>query len=92
VARISFKTKKGKHSLEQINLGDRKGCSISPVLFNLYLDDALRSLKSQPIIRNFLDQFGKEIVYNLRVIFGDCRLVMANDKIPCRWSFTGCTK
>jgi hypothetical protein len=45
--KISLITNCGKVLTAGINLGFRQGCSMSPVLFHLYLDGAIRQWQSQ---------------------------------------------
>jgi hypothetical protein len=58
--KISLITNSGKMLSAEINLGVGQGCSMSPILFNIYLDDAVRHWQSQLKILHISDKLNKE--------------------------------
>ena len=63
--------------LETVNAGLRQGCSLSPILFNLYLDEALREWK------NLLTSYTLNLnnnEYVLTMLFADDQVVIASSE------------
>jgi hypothetical protein len=75
--KISLITNSGKMLSAEINLGVRQGCSISPILFNIYLDDAVR--QSQLKILHISDKLNKE-KFIKTFMFADDQVIISDNE------------
>jgi len=63
----------------EINLGVRQGCSMSPILFNIYLDDAVRHWQSQLKILHISDNLKKE-KFIKTFMFADDQVIISDNE------------
>lgn len=63
--------------VEEVNLGLRQGCSMSPILFNIYMDEILRKWKIK--IKNYTQNFNEDN-FIMTMLFADDQVVIANNE------------
>jgi hypothetical protein len=77
--KISLITNSGKMLSAEINLGVRQGCSTSPILFNIYLDDAVMRWQSQLKTLHMSDNFKKE-KFIKTFMFADDQVIISDNE------------
>lgn len=76
---INVRTKSGKILKEFINKGVRQGCCMSPTLFNIYLDDAIRIWKQKMKFLNFTDNFNNK-KFIMTLLFADDQVMISDNE------------
>ena len=67
---------KGNQMKEEINQGVRQGCSLSPILFNIYMDDMIREWKKMVPSGIYL---GNHVYLNLLLYADDQVIIQENE-------------
>ena len=70
------------------NIGVRKGCSLSPTLFNIYIDDIIQNWKELHKEGIYLD---KDTILNV-ILYADDLTLIGKKRKNCKRDYTNCSK